>query len=97
MFDPGEEPARWRRSSVCCPSECVEVIFRNGYALVRDSADAFSPVLRFPAAQWRSFLKGLTGHIDKQKHHTGQAELNSTSTTALVSPDRNPASSPSGG
>jgi hypothetical protein len=51
---------RWRRSSACLPSECVEVASHGGYILVRDSADAAGMLLEFENDQWRNFIRKLS-------------------------------------
>lgn len=55
-----DHPLNWRKSKACVPSECVEVASRQGYALVRDSADDSNTVLCFAADQWQTFTRGLT-------------------------------------
>lgn len=51
----------WRRSSACegADSTCVEVTTRDGGVAVRDSKDPAGPRLRFTAAEWRAFLRGV--------------------------------------
>jgi hypothetical protein len=68
-YDPatagrGFDPDTWRRSSWCGPDQgdCVEVNFgKPGFAALRDSKLADSPVLLFTAGEWDSFLRGLGG------------------------------------
>lgn len=38
---------------------CVEVASTGGMVAVRDSKDPDGPVLRYTAAEWRTFLDGV--------------------------------------
>lgn len=48
----------FRKSGRSNSGNCVEVAFRDGRVLVRDSNDPEGPVLRFTPADWRAFLSG---------------------------------------
>ena len=54
-------PNEWRKASDCNgASSCVEVLFKDGSVLVRDSKlGAVSPVLRVPISSWWSFLPAV--------------------------------------
>jgi Domain of unknown function (DUF397) len=58
-------PPAWRRSSFSTGADqtCVEVAITGGdrapEVLLRDSKDPGGPVLRFTAAEWRVFLRGV--------------------------------------
>ena len=55
-------PRSWRKSSRSggiADSDCVEVSFAADVA-VRDSKNAPGPVLVFPPARWRSFLRRVS-------------------------------------
>lgn len=47
---------RWRRSSKCDNTYCVEVATAPGLVLVRDSANVAGKVLVFCAAEWKIFV-----------------------------------------
>jgi hypothetical protein len=49
----------WTRSSHCADSACVEVAWRDGEVLVRDSKDPGGAVLRFTRGEWAAFVAGL--------------------------------------
>ncbi|MFD9736138.1 DUF397 domain-containing protein [Umezawaea sp. NPDC059074] len=52
----------WRKSSYSggiADSDCVEVSFADDVA-VRDSKNAPGPVLAFPRARWRSFVRRVS-------------------------------------
>jgi hypothetical protein len=51
--------ARWRRSSFCANSSCVEMAVLEDSVVVRDSKDHQGPVLRFGKSEWTEFLSGV--------------------------------------
>jgi hypothetical protein len=51
---------RWRKSSVCDPSECLEVAHQGDRILIRDSANSSGPVLDVHRDQWRTFVGSVT-------------------------------------
>jgi hypothetical protein len=51
---------RWRRSSLCSDTTCVEVMHdRDGEVLLRNSRRP-EAVVRLTAAEWSAFRKGVT-------------------------------------
>jgi len=52
-------PSRWRKSSICDSSTCVEVAFAGERVAMRDSKDPEGPVLTFSREAWTSFLADL--------------------------------------
>ena len=60
-----EPQLRWRRSTYCDTSSCVEVAsFEDGVA-VRDSKDPESPILRFSKEHWQAFVSDVrAGRMD---------------------------------
>jgi hypothetical protein len=57
--DVVEDGLTWTRSSHCADSSCVEVAWRDGEVLVRDSKDPGGPVLRFTGVEWAAFVAGV--------------------------------------
>lgn len=49
----------WVKSRRCETSSCVEVAYVNDEILVRSSAIAASPMLRFTMAEWTAFVGGV--------------------------------------
>ncbi|TDD39670.1 DUF397 domain-containing protein [Actinomadura sp. KC06] len=62
----GTPPARWRRSSRCATTTCVEVArLDEGAISVRDTEDAETR-LAFDLAEWRVFVRGVRdGRFDR--------------------------------
>jgi hypothetical protein len=59
------EALRWRSSSFCTNSSCVEVCFTKDGVLVRDSKNPQGRVLAFTRAVWRDFIVGVkNGEFD---------------------------------
>jgi hypothetical protein len=62
---------RWRRSSFCSSSSCVEVSRTLRTVQVRDSKDPARPPLTVPVAAWREFIQGLKrgdlGHAQERE------------------------------
>lgn len=54
-----ESAATWVKSNRCEASSCVEVAYVDNEILVRSSADATSPVLRFTRDEWVAFVGGV--------------------------------------
>jgi hypothetical protein len=57
----------WHRSSACdgADTTCVEVAVRTAGVAVRDSKDPGGPELRFTAAEWDAFVRGVrAGEFD---------------------------------
>ena len=50
---------KWRRSSRCATSTCVEVAKGEGDYFVRDSKHPEHAVLRFTEPEWKDFLAGV--------------------------------------
>lgn len=50
------------KASFSGDSGCVEVAFRNGKVLVRDSKAQDGPVLTFTVAEWDNFIKGVKAY-----------------------------------
>jgi hypothetical protein len=50
----------WRKSSFCADGACVEVAQFEGDILMRDGKNTNLPALRFPEAEWRVFVDGVT-------------------------------------
>jgi hypothetical protein len=50
---------RWRRSSSCAATGCLEVAFGPGTVSVRDSKRADSPVLTYDHQEWQAFIDGV--------------------------------------
>jgi hypothetical protein len=48
---------KWRKSSTCYESGCVEVAACSGAVVVRDSRDARKLVLSFSCSDWDMFLR----------------------------------------
>jgi hypothetical protein len=64
---PAASLLRWRRSTLCSASSCVEVAdLAEGGAAVRDSkAGANGPILVFSGQEWREFVNGMkAGEFD---------------------------------
>jgi hypothetical protein len=59
MVDEDHRQVRWRRSTRCGTSKCVEVATDGGSVLIRDSKDPEGPVLTFSAAEWTAFKTGV--------------------------------------
>jgi hypothetical protein len=58
-------PPKWRRSTRCGESACVEVAFIGRDFLVRDSKIDDSPVLSFDRGSWTAFVAGVrAGEFD---------------------------------
>jgi hypothetical protein len=58
-------PPKWRRSTRCGESGCVEVAFMGRDFLVRDSKIEDSPVLSFDRGSWTAFVAGVrAGEFD---------------------------------
>jgi len=51
---------RWRRSSRCGTSACVEVAKVAERYLIRDSKDPAGTVLSFTEQEWAAFIQGVT-------------------------------------
>jgi hypothetical protein len=51
-----DDPTTWQRSSVCLPTDCVEVATHAHEVWIRDSADPGGPVLRITGPAWRRFI-----------------------------------------
>lgn len=60
-FDSAE--LKWRKSSACDPSECVEVASCGDYVLIRDSDDGAGPILEVRLHQWRAFIHDLNSRF----------------------------------
>ncbi len=58
--------AVWRKSTrSSSQAACVEVAGLDGGCAVRDSKDPAGPMLRFTAAAWSAFTRGIrTGEFD---------------------------------
>jgi len=53
----GSELLNWRKAKRSMNNgNCTEVAAAAAVVIVRDSKDRGGPVLRYPAASWRSFL-----------------------------------------
>jgi|ADGO01.1.fsa_nt_gi Domain of unknown function (DUF397). len=50
----------WRKSRRCESGACVEFAAFGGDAAIRDSTDPRGPILRFPRAEWVTFLDRIT-------------------------------------
>jgi hypothetical protein len=48
----------WRRSSFCHSGECVEVAFRDGMVVMRDSKAPQAGTLRFSTEEFDAFVRG---------------------------------------
>ncbi|TDD82526.1 DUF397 domain-containing protein [Actinomadura darangshiensis] len=66
MSSPETPPARWRKSTRCGPSNCVEVARLDGDAIsVRDTQDT-ATILAFGPAEWRRFAEDVKdGRFDR--------------------------------
>jgi len=51
---------RWRKSSACDPSECIEVVNWGDRVLIRDSKDKAGPVLSVQLQVWHAFIGDVT-------------------------------------
>jgi Domain of unknown function (DUF397) len=51
--------ARWRKSSRCGSTTCVEVAKISGQYLIRDSKDPAGTVLSFTEQEWTAFVQGV--------------------------------------
>ncbi|MDG4767104.1 DUF397 domain-containing protein [Solwaraspora sp. WMMD406] len=52
---------RWRRSGRCDTNACVEVaVTASGGVVLRDSARADGPYLRFGSTSWRGFVRTVS-------------------------------------
>lgn len=49
----------WTRSSRCIASGCVEVQVLGDAVLVRNSAEADGPVLKYSHDEWIAFIDGV--------------------------------------
>jgi hypothetical protein len=60
--------AVWRKSTFSGSNggNCVEVAYRDGYLLVRDTKDhGHGPILRYTPVEWRAFVAGIrSGEFD---------------------------------
>jgi hypothetical protein len=63
---PAIEPNElsWRTSSVCDPSECVEVARSGMHVLIRDSTNRSGPVLAVSLGEWRTFIDDTTSRLN---------------------------------
>lgn len=64
--------ARWRKAAASAGgnTNCVEVSFRDGSVLVRNSRDRGGSVLVFTAGEWAAFLDGVRhGEFDQGDSH----------------------------
>ncbi len=61
-----DDRLNWRKSAYSVSGgNCAEVASIAGFAIVRDSMDPASLVLRYPARSWMSFLSATrTGRFD---------------------------------
>lgn len=57
--DAGGNEPRWRRSSRCGNSACVEVASLGDEVAVRDSKNHGGPVLTYSREEWRDFVAGV--------------------------------------
>jgi hypothetical protein len=71
MATAGGAQPKWRRSSGCFSSDCIEVGTSQGHILIRDSSDSIGPVLMFTADQWRRFARGLS----RNPSHEGNSHI----------------------
>ena len=62
---PAFEPVglRWRKSSACDPSECVEVANWSDRVLIRDSKDKAGPVLSVRFHDWHAFIRDVASRF----------------------------------
>lgn len=57
--------ARWRRSTWCTSSSCVEIGVRGEMVLVRDSKSADALPLAYTKEEWDAFVAGVkAGEFD---------------------------------
>lgn len=54
------EHIEWKQSSACSGGTCVQVAYVNAEVWVRDSKRPAAGPLRFTAAEWDAFMKGVT-------------------------------------
>jgi Domain of unknown function (DUF397) len=92
-------PPAWRRSSFSTGADqtCVEVAITGGdrapEVLLRDSKDPGGPVLRFTAAEWRVFLRGvLAGEFALPDHRSAASRAASSADDCAGSAATRPAS-----
>lgn len=50
---------RWRRSSRCDSTTCVEVATEHDRIRVRSSSEPDGPILEFTVPEWINFIAGL--------------------------------------
>lgn len=56
---------KWRRSSLCSASGCVEVAITDDQVAMRDTKDHLGSILKFDRVEWSEFLAGaLRGEFD---------------------------------
>lgn len=68
--------AAWRKSTASASTGCVEVCFRGGSVLVRDSKDPGGPMLSFNHHEWLAFLQGVAqGEFDLPRLDQEESEL----------------------
>jgi Domain of unknown function (DUF397) len=92
-------PPAWRRSSFSTGADqtCVEVAVTGGdfapEVLLRDSKDPTGPVLRFTAAEWGVFLRGvLAGEFTLPDHDSSASRAASSADDCAGSAATRPAS-----
>ncbi|WP_173083675.1 DUF397 domain-containing protein [Phytohabitans rumicis] len=54
---------RWRKSSRCDSSTCLEVARVADRVIVRDSADPSGPTLTFSPGDWTAFIRTVIGSL----------------------------------
>jgi hypothetical protein len=57
--EDGTTSLRWRKSSRCDSSSCVEVAVTAERVAVRDSKNLAAPNLSFSHAEWSAFVAGV--------------------------------------
>ena len=50
---------RWRRSTYCADSTCVEIADAGDEMLMRDAKNKDQPFIRIDRAAWRQFVQGV--------------------------------------
>lgn len=59
MAEAVDDTKKWRRSTYCADTACVEIAEDGDRILMRDSKDSSRPYLGFSRADWRQFVEEI--------------------------------------
>jgi hypothetical protein len=58
---PTTGPLTWRKSKACSNAACIEIAEQSNSFLMRDSKEAWGPMLTFTRGDWGNFIAGIQG------------------------------------